>query len=630
MKQLSFALGLLIALLGLSNVMPTYGILPRIGPYELSMFRPGFYWLCVLVALSAIYHQKPTRLNAALGFIGVVIATYACWDSYKVGIVLENSVFFFSEREMWISLAALVLALYLGWRLWGYPIAVLGGLAAIYLITGQYWPGLLGTGTGDLTEIISGNVWYSIDQGILGNILGVVSTTVLPFIVLGAVLEGTGAGSSMIRIAFYYMRNLRGGPAYAAIASSAMFGTVSGSAVANVVGTGVVTIPMIKKRGFNKDFSAAVEAAASTGGQILPPIMGAAALIMADIVGVSYVAVMAAALIPALAYYASLFLAVSFESQRVEVNMGDEGSVIRPEGQDWANLILVFAPMAMIVWLLLSGLSPAGASISAILLLIPLSFINPKVRQSPWILIMALSKGGTTVARLISATAIVGIVVATLTATGLPSKLSVMLMDAASSSMFIALTISAIGCVILGMGMPTLPAYIAIIAVMGSTLQRMGLDLLTAHLFVFTFGVASVITPPVAIASYAAAAISEGTPIRTAVQSSRVGAMIFLIPFAFVYNPALTLGGMGPSPAVQEVLLAVLFLIAAMYMVSSSLIGQDKVSLGLPERVVGLALGICLISGLSAIQFTALALSLALIARRRIAARGLQPRDVAG
>ena len=621
MKHLSFILGLTIALLGLSNVIPTYGVLPRIGPYELSMFRPGFYWLCVMVVLVAIYRQSPTKLNVILGIVGALIASYACYDNYKIALILENSVYFFGPRDMWIAVASLVLAIYLGWRLWGYPIAILGAISAFYLITGQYWPGKLGTGTGDLTEIISGNIWYSIDQGILGGILGVVSTTVLPFIILGSVLESTGAGNSMIRIAFYFMRKLRGGPAYAAVASSAMFGTVSGSAVANVVGTGVVTIPMIKKRGFNPAFSGAVEAAASTGGQILPPIMGAAALIMADIVGVSYVTVMGAAIIPALAYYASLFLTISFESERVDVNMGEDGSVEKPAGQDWANLILVFAPMTMIVWLLLSGLSPSGASISAILLLIPLSFINPEVRKSPWTLIAALSNGGTTVARLISATAIVGIVVATLSATGLPSKLSVMLMDAANTSMLIALVISAIGCVILGMGMPTLPAYIAIIAVMGTTLQRMGLDLLTAHLFVFTFGVASVITPPVAIASYAAAAISGGTPIRTAVQSSRVGAMIFLIPFAFVFNPALTLGGMGETPSTQAVLLAIMFLLAAMYMVSSALIGHDRVALALPERIIGFALGLCLISGQPNVQYAALALAVVLIVRRRISGR---------
>lgn len=622
MKSASYGLGLLIALMGLSNVMPTYGVLPRIGPYELAWFRPAIYWFCVLSVLAVIYVNRPTRLNAVVSLICAVVAAYASWDNYRVGLILENSVFFFSQREMWIAIAALVLALYLSLRLWGLPIAILGGIAAFYLITGQYWPGRLGTGTGDLTEIISGNMWYSIDQGILGNILGIVTTTVLPFIILGSVLEGIGAGSSMIRIAFFYMRNLRGGPAYAAVASSAMFGTVSGSAVANVVGTGVVTIPMIRKRGFSPEFSGGVEAAASTGGQILPPIMGAAALIMADIVGVSYVTVMSAALIPALAYYASLFMTISFESQRLNVTVSDEAEVEKPDTQDWCNLILVFAPLVTIVWLLLRGLSPSGASISAMLLLIPLSFINPDVRRNPLKLISALSSGGNTVARLISVTAIVGVVVAVLSATGMPSKISVLLTDTANTSLLIALIFSAFGCVVLGMGMPTLPAYIAIIAVMGTTLQRLGLDLLTAHLFVFTFGVASVITPPVAIASYAAAAISGGKPIRTAIQSSRVGAMIFLIPFAFVNMPALTLGAGGAAaPATANVMLALLFLAAAMYMVSSSLIGFDRVRLGAAERGIGVLLGLMLISGQPVAQWLALGGALLLAIRRILAGR---------
>lgn len=621
MKAVSFGLGLLVALMGLSNVMPTYDVLPRIGPYELAWFRPFFYWLCVLSVTAAIFIDRPSRLNALAAAVCIAIATYACWDNYQVGMILENSVFFFSAREMWISLAALAVALYLGLRLWGIPIAALGALASFYLITGEYWPGRLGTGTGDLTEIISGNIWYSIDQGILGSILGIVSTTVLPFIILGAVLERIGAGSSMIRIAFYYMRDLRGGPAYAAVASSAMFGTVSGSAVANVVGTGVVTIPMIKKRGFTPEFAGAVEAAASTGGQILPPIMGAAALIMADIVGVSYVTVMTAAIVPAIAYYASLFLTIGFEAQRLNVAVSSGTEVEKPTAQDWSNLVLVFAPLAIIVWLLFKGLSPAGASISAILLLIPLSLINPSVRKNPLLLLLALASGGNTVARLISVTAIVGVVVAVLSATGLPSKLSVLLMDAANTSLLISLVISAAGCILLGMGMPTLPAYIAIIAVMGTTLQRMGLDLLTAHLFVFTFGVASVITPPVAIASYAAAAISKGKPIATAFQSSRVGAMIFLVPFAFVYNPALTLGAGGTFPGIGPVLLAILFLAAAMYMVASALIGFDRIRLALMERAVGFLLGIALISGISLLQGLALAAALALVLRRILASR---------
>lgn len=616
MRMLSMILGLVVAILGLANVMPTFDVLPRIGPFDLSWFRPMLYWLCMLSVLAMSLSQHVTRFKVVLAAAACVMLTIASWDNYQIGLLLEDSVFFFGEREFWVSALVVTSAIYIAYTQWGLPIAILGVLSVLYLLTGEYWPGFLATGASDLFETIPSNLWYSIDQGILGSILGIVSTTVLPFIILGAVLEGVGAGGSMIRIAFFLLQRFRGGPAYAAVASSALFGTVSGSAVANVVGTGVITIPMIKKRGFSPEFSGAVEASASTGGQILPPIMGAAALVMADIVGVSYATVMLAAIVPALAYYGSLFLAIAFEAQRLGVQQSEDEQVVMPSRQDWYNLILVFGPVFIIVYLLISGMSPAGASISAIMLLFPMSFLNPDVRRRPSVLIQSLAQGGTTVAKLISVTAIVGIVVATLAATGLPSKLAVMLTDAANTSLFIALMISAIGCIILGMGMPTLPAYIAIISVMGTTLQGLGLDLIIAHLFVFTFGVASVITPPIAIASYAAASIADGKPIGTAVQSSRVGAMIFVIPFAFVYNPALTLGAGGDLPALGTFILALSYLSVSMYLVTSGLIGFDRRALSASARLGSVLLGIALICGESSIQLAAFALALVVIVNR--------------
>ncbi|MAU47657.1 MAG: hypothetical protein CMP09_23160 [Yangia sp.] len=191
------------------------------------------------------------------------------------------------------------------------------------------------------------------------------------------------------------MRRFRGGPVYAKISASALFGTVSGSAVANVVGTGVVTIPMIRRRGFSGNFAGVVEAAASTGGQILPPIMGAAALVMADVVGVSYLAVISAVLVPAIAYYASLFLAVFFEAEKPGISAAEGDEPIEAhDAQDWINLLLLFGPIALIVWVLVSGLSPAVASIAAILMLFPMSLIKPAIRRHQWKLIEALAEGG--------------------------------------------------------------------------------------------------------------------------------------------------------------------------------------------------------------------------------------------
>ncbi|MEM9435287.1 MAG: TRAP transporter fused permease subunit [Pseudomonadota bacterium] len=619
-----FLIGLVIALAGLANVLPTYNVLPRIGPFPVEWFRPLFYWLSILVFLAGDAEKRAnagrlTILHLAAYAIAFVAITYVCWDYYRIGQIIANSVMFFGPREMWISLLAAAISVWACWILWGPPIAVIGSLALLYLATGQHWPGPFQTAPSDIYDTISANIWYDSAQGILGSIMGVVLTTVLPFIILGAILEGCGAGGSMIRISFHLMKKFKGGPAYAAILASALFGTVSGSAVANVVGTGVVTIPMIRRRGFNANFAGAVEATASTGGQILPPIMGAAALVMADIVGVSYLTVILAVIIPAAAYYMSLFLAVYFESQKLNIEVSDDDvGVPAPTGQDWLNMLLVFGPIAVIVWLLVSGLSAAGASIAAILLLIPMSFINPDVRKRPQMLISALADGGKTVGQLAVAIAIVGIVVSTLSATGVPTSFAVLLSSASSNSLLIALMIAAMGCIILGMGMPTLPAYIAIISVMGPTLQGFGMDLLAAHLFVFFFGVAAGITPPVALTAFAAASVSGGRPIATAVEATRIGAMMFLIPFAWAFDDALLLG-IGETNW-GAVLSAILFLLAALYFCISALIGNDRGKLSIIERVLRLGVTVALLSPVLWAEVGGLALGIALVAYRFVAA----------
>jgi TRAP transporter 4TM/12TM fusion protein len=619
-----FAIGLAIALAGLANVMPTYNVLPRIGPFPVEWFRPLFYWLSILVFLAGDADRRAKIrtlgvLHIAAYAVAMVVITYVCWDYYRIGQIIANSVMFFGPREMYISLLAAAISLWACWILWGAPIAIIGGIALLYLGTGQYWPGPLQTAPSDIYDTISANIWYDSAQGILGSIMGVVLTTVLPFIILGAILEGCGAGGSMIRISFYLMKKFKGGPAYAAIMASALFGTVSGSAVANVVGTGVVTIPMIRKRGFNANFAGAVEATASTGGQILPPIMGAAALVMADIVGVSYLTVILAVVIPAIAYYLSLFLAVYFEAQKLDIEVNDDDvGVPAPTGQDWTNMLLVFGPIAIIVYLLVSGLSAAGASIAAILLLIPLSFVNPDVRKKPQMLVTALADGGKVVGQLAVAIAIVGIVVSVLSATGVPTTFAVLLSSASSNSLLIALMIAALGCIILGMGMPTLPAYIAIISVMGPTLQGFGMDLLAAHMFVFFFGVAAGITPPVALTAFAAASVSGGRPIATAMASTRIGAMMFLIPFAWAFDDALLLG-IGETD-LTEVLPAIGFLLAALYFCTSALIGHDRGKLTIVERLARLGVTIALLSPELWAELGALAVGAALVAYRYLLA----------
>ncbi|WP_198174160.1 TRAP transporter permease [Mesorhizobium xinjiangense] len=617
----ALAMGFFVAAVGLLNVLPSYGVLPRFGPFPVAWFRPLFFGASVLTVILVHLADRlaqerlgraETLLWTAIGALGV----WACWDYYVIYTILNEAVMFFTGREATIALAAAAVTLALCWASWGLPIALLGAIALLYLVTGQYWPGFLQTAPNDFIETVAQNIWYDADQGILGSIMAIILSTVLPFIVLGAMLDGVGAGQSMIRISFHLMRRLRGGPAYAAITASAMFGTVSGSAVANVVGTGVVTIPMIRRRGFSPNFAGAVEAAASTGGQILPPIMGAAALVLADYVGVSYLTVIVAVLTPSLAFYLSLYLAVYFQARKLgdALVMTDDDAEI--EVQDWLNLVLVFAPIGIVVWLLIAGMSPSGASIAAILALFPLSLINPAVRRNPLLLIGALARGGQTVARLAIAIGVVGIIVSVLSATGIPTKFAVLLNSAFDASLFLALVIAACGCVLLGMGMPTLPAYIAIIVVMGPTLAQFGVEALTAHLFVLFFGTAAGITPPVAIASYAAAAISKGKPIATAIASTRVGVMIFVIPFAFVYNPILLgVPAAGVEFTLPAYVWAVLRLALAIYLFLSGMGGFDRTRLSFGERGLRLAAAVLVLTAEPWQQAAGGVIGLALVAQ---------------
>ena len=617
-------LALTVTFYGLANVMPAIGDF-RLGPFPMEFFRATFFSLCLMAVGIDMMRTLPNKDNG-VSFrrialvITILISTlfllYAARSYYLVSIELDSAMFLFGTREAGIALGASASILFFCWRIWGAPVAMLGLLSILYLLTGPYWPGPLKTISGDIYELLAQNLWYSLDTGILGATFSIVITTVFPFIILGAILAGVGAGESMIRIAFAVMKRTAGGPAHAAILASGLFGSVSGSAVANVVGTGVVTIPMIKRRGFSSNFAGAVEAAASTGGQIMPPIMGAAALVMADYVGVSYLTVVVAVLLPALAYYLSLFFMVMFEARRLGIKPDAQAAgVSAPATQDYLNLLLIFVPLAAIVTLLVAGMSASGASLSAIALLLPLSLINPAVRSEPLKILHAFRAGGITFAQLLTAIAAVSIVISTLSATGVPVKFGVLMVSALEESKFVALLVVAGGCILLGMGMPTLPAYVTVAAIALPSMEALGMAPLAAHMFVFMIAVASTITPPVAIAAYAAASISGGKPIATAVSASRIGIMIFVIPFAFAYEPLLlTVSQAGADFTWSRYLMLVLQLTLSIYVLASALIRFDRVKLSWFQVVIRIAGCVLMFSGQANLEILGIALAILAIA----------------
>jgi len=355
----------------------------------------------------------------------------------------------------------------------------------------------------------------------------------------------------------------------------------------------------------------------------MPPIMGAAALVMADLVGVNYLLIIVAALIPALAYYGALFASVVFESRR----LGVEAAVtvdpdMQVSVQDRRNLVLVGAPLVTVIAALVYGASPSGAALTALAVLIPLSFINPAVRRRPFALVAAFARGGLSFAELMMAVGAIGIVVASLSSTGLPTMLALSLDALSSGNLLLTLVIAALGCIALGLGMPTLPAYLTIIVISGSAMMALGLSPLAAHFFVFYFGVASAITPPVAIAAYAAAAISGGNPISTGIAAVRIGAAIFAIPFMFVFNPEMLLVTAAAANAgILNVLLVILRTGLMIWMLTSAANRFDARRLGAPEVVLRLAVAAALIVPVPAIHLTAVVVALLIPIFHRLRAR---------
>ncbi|MEM5544292.1 TRAP transporter fused permease subunit [Sulfitobacter sp. AS92] len=617
-------IGFFFALLGFLNAVPNLSFLPSMSVIPAVILHPLALGVGMLVSTLTISNitTKSTDIGiTAFHFLLLGVGLYTLWD-YNVAVteIQEVGLFFFEASHAWITVLACIVVLYYCWRIWGAPLAIVGSVTMLYFFYGQNAPGLFGHAGMDFVQDTPAELWYNTGDGVMGNILAILINTVFPFIIMGAVLEGTGGGNSMIKLSFHAMRRFRGGPAHTAILASSLFGTISGSAVSNVVGTGVISIPMIKRRGFSPAFAGGVEATASTGGQIMPPIMGAAALVMSDFIGVDYLVIIIAAIIPAMAYYASLFTTVVFEAR--SLNMGEtpetEMSAILP--QDWVNLILVVAPICTVVACLVMGFSAAGSAMLALTLLLLLSFLNPEMRKRPLTVLESFSRGGVTFAKLLMAIGTIGIIIAVLGATGLPLEFAKVISVHAGENLLVALLFAALASLVLGMGMPTLPAYLTIVIILGPSLTAFGLTDLAAHLFVFYFGVASAITPPVAMAAFAAASISGGSAIGTAVAATRIGIVIFAIPFFFAFNPEmLIVAEAGVNFSIGAFAYMTLRLALLIYMLSSVAVRFDKSPMKIWEVLARAVAGLLLIHPNLAISGSAvLACVILIFAHRKL------------
>jgi len=583
-----------------------------IGLIDPKLHRAAGFGLALIVAVAVSQKRRggTTPLHLAIDVVLVVAGLWSIWSFFYVQTEMETALYDVTNRDAWPALAGLVVFLELCRRLWGWGLFGVGTFGVVYLLFGQDLPGILAHSGFSLKEVAEA-LWYNTNKGVFGSITNIVLSTVFIFIIFGVLLEGTGAGDTLLKFAFLATRRTRGGPAHAAILASSMFGTMSGSTVANIVGTGTFTIPMIKKRGFSPTFAAGIEATASSGGQIMPPIMGAAALVMADLTGVGYLNIIVAALLPALFYYFSLFAAVTVEARRQGIDVQEMTVDDQITRTDLINSVLFVGPILVVVGSLLAGLSTSAAGFYAVVVLLVLSTINPEVRADPIRIWRSFLKGAESGATLLIAIAAIGILVGSLDSTGLGLKLANVIAAIRGESLFSALLVAMVGALVLGMGMPTLPAYLIIILVMGPAIQQLGVSMLTAHMFVFYYGVASSLTPPVAIAAYAAAPIAQANPLMTAFTSFRLGMAKFIIPFIFAFYPTILI--------IEEFsLLPFLWIVArtcfCIWLFSSALSGFDRRKLTVPEIVVRFAAAFTCLATAPMIHLPAIAVGLALIA----------------
>jgi len=432
----------------------------------------------------------------------------------------------------------------------------------VYVFTGHLLPGFLNSPQINWARFFS-QVYT--DAGILGPTTAVSSTYIILFIIFAAFLQASKVGDYFVNFAFAAAGRTRGGPAKVAIFASGLMGMINGTSAGNVVATGSLTIPLMKKVGYHRKTAGAVEAAASTGGQIMPPIMGAGAFIMAEITGIPYTDIAVAAIIPAVLYFVSVFFMVDFEAAKLGMRGMREDEL--PKLGKMLRQVYLFIPIIILIYALFAGYSVIRAGTLATMAAAVVSWLTP-YRMGPRSIGKAFEIAGVMSIQIIAVCACAGIIVGVISLTGVGARFSSLLLGIADTSQLLALFFAMCISILLGMGMPTTAAYAVAASVVAPGLVQLGIPNLTAHFFVFYFAVLSAITPPVALASYAAAGISGANPMETSVTSFKIGIAAFIVPFMFFYNGALLMDGVW-----YEVLRAAITAIVGVFLLSSGVQG---------------------------------------------------------
>lgn len=541
--------------IGLSLVHMRQPLYP-IDPWSIRLIHLGLGMAIAFLTFSIVKKRKIGVVDILLATIALVANGYILL--FMDDIIARSSIP--STMDLVVGGALIILVLEMTRRAVGLPMVIIAVVLLLYAYFGNYMPGLLAHKGHSISRII--DIQSLFMEGIYGVPIGASASFVILFIIFGAFLQATKTGDFFIGVANSLVGRARGGPAKIAVFVSALFGTISGSSIANVVSTGAYTIPLMKRIGYKPHFAGAVEASASSGGQIMPPVMGAAAFIMSEMTGIPYITICLGALLPAVLYFASVQFAVHLEAVKTGLKGLSEEEVpsLWQVLKDGGHLIV---PLLVLIFLLaVMRVSPMYAAFWSIVASVVISSLKKGTRMTPKEFLRALEMGPKGALTVIAACACAGIFIGVINLTGLGLRFASILTEVGAGSLLVTLILTMVTCYILGMGVPTTAAYIICAVLAAPALIHLGLPVLTAHLFVLYSAVLADITPPVAVAAFAAAGIAKADPMRTAVTAVRIGWLKFLVPFYFVYIPALIIVGYEPLAVLQALIVTSLSALA--------------------------------------------------------------------
>ncbi|AOT70655.1 TRAP transporter permease [Geosporobacter ferrireducens] len=543
---------------------------------------PGYAQSSVHWALVAAYILLTKPLKFKFGrAIDIIILSVTAYLTYYQFIIQEEMIFrsgIYTKFEVILSVLAILIAIEVARRVIGLILPVISVLFVAYALYGSHLVGLFKTINFSMNRIAP--YLYTSTDGLYGQTLLVSAQFIFLFVLFGAILDLTGAGNFFVDIAFSLTGRSRGGPAQAAIYSSMLMGTINGSGAANVVTTGTFTIPLMKKVGFTPSMSGAIEAVASSGGQIMPPVMGAVAFLMSEITGIEYAAIAKASLIPAALYYLTLSSAVYLTARKENIP-----AIPKEELADFKKTFkagwLYFVPLIILVVLLFKGFSPQRSAFGAIIATLVVGFIVDKERMKVKNFLKAFKSAADGIAPIAAACILAGVIMGVINLTGLGLKISGIIEGIAAGRLVVGLILAMLTSLVLGMGLPTSAAYMILAVLVAPAIISMGSSVLAAHLFILYFGALSTITPPVALSTFAAAGIAGANIWKTGIDSMKLAATGFIIPFIYVFNQELLLVG---QPL--EILIGLITATIGCILLAIALIGWFKHNISIISRIL--------------------------------------------